>query len=163
MVAARRFPEAISVLETELDSTPQDQVSLHLLAQCHEWNADYNQALRVADRVLAVSPDDRDVLSLAARSAVSIGDSALAYQYAARLVDLPIYRIGRPPNWLLKMLRPIENVFGLTKRRKSVVDAIARANRRQISDYDWAKQYCANYERNQDRVDYGVSDDQGAI
>ena len=143
-----RYADAISLLCSKLEKYPQDAVFLALLAHCYEWNGEFQLAIDAADSTLKILPDYPEMLILAARCSNALSDNKRTYGYVCQLLDHPVQSITRPPNWTVRLFRPIEKLISRRGVSADVIDAISDMNRHRIKDYEWATRFRTEFEQN---------------
>ncbi|MFJ4077808.1 tetratricopeptide repeat protein [Streptomyces iakyrus] len=101
LCGARRWREALRILEQELAKDPQDWAALNMRAACLLGTGDHTGALRAADKAVAAAPDEAWCHLVKARVLLAVANPGEARQSVEQALRLDPQN---PAAWALRAL-----------------------------------------------------------
>ncbi len=145
-IGSKNYTAAIESCKRMLNENNDDYFAIAMLAYCYEWVGDIANSIIYADKYLARSPNDLDMLLLSARYWAKSGDEERSYHFVCRAIEYRLETQTEIPKWLFWLLKPfsiLKRYRGLEKNAREGV----QINKQWKSDnLEWAKRYKEWYE-----------------
>jgi tetratricopeptide (TPR) repeat protein len=147
------YDKAIAIYKKALQADDKEiyAVAVKSIAQCYGWKGDLESAIKYADELLTLDPNDSEILLLTASYWYSKQNEEMTYKYVCRYVENPPEPIEQIPKWIFWIIKPFslffKNLRNLEKRSKFL---FAEHNCRDIGKVAWAKKYKKQYESKQE-------------
>lgn len=146
-VGGKDYKGAIRVLEGSLSNNSKDAPSLVMIAMCHRWSNNIDEAIAMAQRALAYDPMSFEAIRLLSEIYADRKEHEAAAQFARLGLDNYPEPTPSIPKFFFWVLRIGALILPRLKRvEKNVREDLADPDKDTREWYSWAKQYLAWYD-----------------
>ena len=142
------YDKAIAIYKKGLAENEKETALAKSIAQCYGWKGDLDSAIEYADMVLAVEPNDHEMLMLSARYWSDKENLEMTYKFVCRLLENPPEQIEKVSRWVFGIIKPFSLVFknfrGIEEKSKR---AFEDAKRKREARLKWARDFKEWYEK----------------
>lgn len=142
------YDKAIAIYKKGLAENEKETALAKSIAQCYGWKGDLDSAIEYADMVLAVEPNDHEMLMLSARYWSDKENLEMTYKFVCRLLEKPPEQIEKVSSWVFGIIKPFSLVFknfrGIEEKSKRAFEA---AKGKREARLKWARDFKAWYEK----------------
>jgi tetratricopeptide (TPR) repeat protein len=142
------YDKAIAIYKKGLAENEKETALAKGIAQCYGWKGDLDSAMEYADMVLALEPNDHEMLMLSARYWSDKEDLDMTYKFVCRILENPPEQIEKVSRWVFGVIKPLslvlKNFRGIEEKSKR---AFEDAKRKREARLKWARDFKEWYER----------------
>ena len=142
------YDKAIAIYKKGLGGDEKDAPLIKNIAQCYSWKGDLDGAKGYAEMVLAVEPNDHEMLMILARYWAGKEDLEMTYKLVCRVLENPPEQIEKVSRWVFGIIKPLslfsKNLKGVEEKSKR---AFEEAKRKSEARIKWARDFKEWYEK----------------